>query len=253
MVNNSAAKGLKHGISVFKKFLQGKTTPQSSRSPEMILIRAFFAIIAILLFSTAARSVELDKLTSELVIEKQTKTEYKLAFWLPPDLFLEVNADASDAEKKQLSAMLEGYAIFLVANAKIGLMGALSSQPRSEILATTFLYLDETTKLSPMPDAAIKGDIKVWLEMVKPVFKGLAGNYGDALEAVVFKDQKINGQSKLSATSSGKVQVSVAGEYFTWRLPLVALLPAAIDPVTGEKFPGNFLFNPYTGLKLQKK
>lgn len=219
----------------------------------MKFVTVTFAIIAILVCPVPAKSVELDKLMSELFVEKQTKTEYKLAFWLPPDLFLEVNADASDAEKKQISAMLEGYAIFLVANAKIGLMGALSPQSRSEILASTFLHLDEATKLSPVPDTALKGDVKVMLEMMKPVFKNLAGNYGDALEAVVFKDQRIGGRSKLSVAGSGKVQVSVAGEYFTWRLPLVAFLPPAIDPVTGEQFPGDFLFNPYTGLKLQKK
>jgi hypothetical protein len=40
---------------------------------------------------------------------------------------------------------------------------------------------------------------------------------------------------------------------FTWRLPLPRLLPAKVDPRTGQEFPGDYLFNPYTGESLVVK
>ena len=35
-----------------------------------------------------------------------------------------------------------------------------------------------------------------------------------------------------------------------YRLPLGSLFPPAVDPKTGESFPGNYHFNPFTGDKL---
>jgi hypothetical protein len=35
-----------------------------------------------------------------------------------------------------------------------------------------------------------------------------------------------------------------------YRLPIGSILPPALDPKTGESFPGSYHFNPYTGGKL---
>jgi hypothetical protein len=37
---------------------------------------------------------------------------------------------------------------------------------------------------------------------------------------------------------------------YRWRTPLGSLLPVKVDAKTGEEFPGNYSFNPYTGEKL---
>ncbi|NDI87057.1 hypothetical protein [Undibacterium crateris] len=192
-------------------------------------------------------------MAAELFQTKSSPTELKLAHWMPPEFFLAANPSASDSEKRQLAAMLNGYAIFLVANARVGAMGALTPSSRSEILSSTFLQIDETSRLIPVPDEKIKGDIKALLAVMKPLFTSLVGNYGEAVEAIVFRDAGVDGKSKLRATGEGKVRLTVAGESFVWRLPLGALLPPTFDPVTRDQFPGNFLFNPYTGTRLVTK
>lgn len=35
-----------------------------------------------------------------------------------------------------------------------------------------------------------------------------------------------------------------------YHLPLGSVLPAVVDPRTGDSFPGNYHFNPFTGEKL---
>jgi hypothetical protein len=44
--------------------------------------------------------------------------------------------------------------------------------------------------------------------------------------------------------------VVLAGTEFKFRLPLGSLLPPKFDPNTHEKFPGNYIYSPYTGSKL---
>lgn len=210
------------------------------------------AIIGIA-FSISATSAEIDSLNEELTQMRSSPTEYRLAYWAPLESFLLSNPNASDSDKKQIAAMLNGYTLFLVANARVGAMGALTPRPRGEILSTTFLHLNETSRLTPVPDDQLKGDIKAFIAVIKPFYKSLAGSYGEALEAVVFRDAGVDGESALRATGEGKVRLTVAGETFVWRLPLGALLPAMVDPVTHEQFPGNFTFNPYTGKRLVTK
>jgi len=41
------------------------------------------------------------------------------------------------------------------------------------------------------------------------------------------------------------------GAELVWHLPLNGMGPSAIDPVNGERFPGNYEFNPYTGARLK--
>jgi hypothetical protein len=219
----------------------------------MHTLRAFFIAMVSLAFSTSATSVEIDSLSSELTQQRSSSTEYKLAIWMPLEFFYASAPNASESERKQIAAMLNGYAIFLVANARVGAMGSLIPTPRSQILSTTFLHVDETSRLIPAPDNLLKGDIKTLLDVMKPLFKSLAGNYGEAIETVVFRDAGAEGQSTLRATGEGKVKLTVAGESFVWRLPLVALLPPTFDAVTQERFPGNFIFNPYTGKRLVTK
>ena len=37
---------------------------------------------------------------------------------------------------------------------------------------------------------------------------------------------------------------------FIWWIPLGSLLPPKYDSETGEKFPGNYNYNPFTGIRL---
>ena len=45
-------------------------------------------------------------------------------------------------------------------------------------------------------------------------------------------------------------RVRLGKKKYDYRLPLGSVLAPRYDPDTGEQFPGNYFFNPYTGTKL---
>ena len=52
------------------------------------------------------------------------------------------------------------------------------------------------------------------------------------------------------ATKDGSFSVHVNDLSFRYHLPLGSILPPAVDPRSGDTFPGNYHFNPFTGDKL---
>jgi len=54
----------------------------------------------------------------------------------------------------------------------------------------------------------------------------------------------------LDAKKEGSFTLTCYGREFSWRLPLGSLLPPKFDPETGESFPGNYHFNPFSGREL---
>ena len=156
-------------------------------------------------------------------------------------------AEVGDA----LRELVVGHAVFFVAEGEMGLVGMGGFKTRTDLLQSTALVVNDGARISPAPDSAIHPDLRVFLEMMKPVMKSQLGNFGDAMEAIVFRIPLTEGQDiLLSGGSKGRIRIAISGEEFAWRLPLGSLLPPAMDSETGEQFPGNFLFNPFTGRKL---
>ncbi|MFO1193585.1 MAG: hypothetical protein U1F00_15680 [Rhodoferax sp.] len=203
------------------------------------------------LAGVGARAADASALIRELSVQKITDKAFKLAFWLPPEFFLNLSQKMSPAQVRQLQTMLMGHAVFFVAEGEMGLVGMGGFKTRTDLLQSTSLVVNDGARISPAPDSAIHPDLRMFLEMMKPVMKGQLGNFGDAMEAIVFRIPLTAGQDiLLSGGSKGRIRIAISGEEFAWRLPLGSLLPPAMDSETGEQFPGNFLFNPFTGRKL---
>jgi hypothetical protein len=76
----------------------------------------------------------------------------------------------------------------------------------------------------------------------------MVGQLGENLEFVVFPATAAG--KAVDAAKPGSFTVKLYDQSTTWRLPLGSLLPKRSDRKTGEQFPGNYNFNPYTGDKL---
>jgi len=50
--------------------------------------------------------------------------------------------------------------------------------------------------------------------------------------------------------ATGVLRVAVDEREFTFHLPLASLLPKKFDPKSGDEFPGNYSFNPFSGEPL---
>lgn len=196
-------------------------------------------------------AVDVNALIRDLNQQKGSSSQMKLVFWLPPEYFF-ATAPGGDSpeQQKRLHAMLDGHVLFLAADGEIGAVGAFHAKSRADVLASSRLEIDGGPPLSPLQDADVKGDLKMLAAMLKPMFKNLLGNLGEAIEPVVFRLPSTSRRSNELALKEGRMTMRMGGETFSWRTPLGSLLPPAIDSETGEDFPGNFLYNPYTGRRL---
>ncbi len=217
----------------------------------MQFIRSACLVCMLLLASMGAGAVDVASLLKELSQQSVTGKAYKLALWMPPEFFALAYANMGANEQRQLKAMLQGYTLFFVADAQLGLMATPIAKPRSDIMGSTHLVLNGGQNIRPVPDAEIGRDLKLFLDTVRPVLQAQMGKVGETLEPLVFRLPKPADQ--LQAAGSGRVKISISGDEFLWRLPLGSVLPPAFDPDTGDQFPGNYLFSPFTGRKLAPK
>ena len=200
---------------------------------------------------SSAHALDVQALTQDLKQQEITPTRLRLALWLPTEFFAAVNPNPSPQVLEQLKRMLGGYVVFMVLDAQISPLGTPTPMPRTELLSSTTLTLANGKSLAPMADSDLKGDLKTLREILKPVMKNIAGPVGEAMDLVAFKLPA--GNPDVSPANEGKLKLVVADHDYAWRLPLGSVLPAMYDPDSGERFPGNYLFNPYTGHKLETK
>ena len=85
---------------------------------------------------------------------------------------------------------------------------------------------------------------------MKPLIGGTLGKLGESMEFIAFEGRDKNDKRLLDPLGKAMFTVTVGDRDYKWRLPLGALLPPKFDAKTGEQFPGNFEFSPYTGAKL---
>jgi hypothetical protein len=87
------------------------------------------------------------------------------------------------------------------------------------------------------------------LKMMKPVTANMMGQLGQGMHFIAFPgtdDSKL----LLDAKKPGQFVVKMGAKEFAFRLPIGSVLPPKMDKETGERFPGNYEFNPFTGKKL---
>jgi hypothetical protein len=89
--------------------------------------------------------------------------------------------------------------------------------------------------------------------MMKPVLANLVGQIGSGFELLAFEGRTADGKRIVDPVSEQRFSIQVGAHAFDWRLPLGSLLPPMHDPMTGEVFPGNYRFSPYTGTALKPK
>jgi len=200
---------------------------------------------------SVAQALDPQGLAQDLKQQEITPTRIRLAIWLPPEFFMAVNPNSSPQIQEQMKRMLKGFVVFMVVDAQLSPLGSPTAMPRPELLNSTTLTLADGKSLVPIADADLKGDLKVLRDILKPVMKNVAGPMGEAMDMVAFKLPA--GGADVSPADDGRLKLVVADHEYAWRLPLGSVLPPMFDLDSGERFPGNYRFNPYTGHKLETK
>lgn len=211
------------------------------------------ALILALAMTAYARATDLQQLVRETQRMSQASGQLTIVWWLPQALWevsLSNNTALSPEGRTEVLAILEDYIIFAIARAKIT-MATLDARSKSEMLSNARLEIGDKT-IDPIAPENLTPAAQVILVSLKPVLAGMLGKLGQSVELAIYPSKQ-GDQRIVDPLRPGSLKYTLYDQTFTWRLPLVSLLPPKVDPKTSEEFPGNYEFNPYTGQPLRAK
>lgn len=209
-------------------------------------------LVAAALGISATSSAGVQDLVRETQRTFESGGQVTLVWWMPLQFWdesMKANA-ATPAEAR--TAVLNGladYTIIAMLRAKAGLGGLTEVQSKEELVRNARVEVNGTV-LEPLAQDRISPIAQLILAQLKPALAGMAGAVGGAMEFVVYPAKSADGKLLVNAMESGTLKVKLYENSHTWRLPLGSLLPARVDQKSGEEFPGNYQFNPFTGDKL---
>jgi hypothetical protein len=177
-----------------------------------------------------------------------------MAWWIPQefwDLSLANNPNVPPQTATDIRNVFHDYQVFALVRASVGLQGLTGAATRADLLANSRFQIGDKTIL-PLDADKVPSGVQAMLGAMRPMLSGLLGQLGQSMELVVYP-AVVDGQRLNDPLQPGTFQFTVYEQTFHWRTPLASLLPMKVDPKSKEEFPGNYLYNPYTGNKLSAK
>jgi hypothetical protein len=210
-------------------------------------------VLVIAFLSLSARSADLQKVIQDTQRMAQEPSRVTLVWWIPTefwDLALKNNPQATVEARAQFTKAMSDYLVFAVVSADMGPLGGMSPKDRAAIEANTTLLVGGNV-IAPLTKDTMSADALNFVTIMKPLMANMLGQVGQGMEFLVYPNPP-KGAEKISAVKPGSFSYTAFGHRYDWSLPIGSLLPPKIDEKTKQIFPGDYLFNPYTGEKLSK-
>lgn len=191
----------------------------------------------------------------EFIAETQQMKEQdeKLTFiWWMAEPFWEIEL-SKELQSEQLEAAMEVFSPYIIVGAldgTVGPFGGFSTMPEDLIRENIYLVTEDGTKYAPLNPEDTSEDMKNFLRIMKPILASMLGQFGQGLNFIVFPSRDSEGHELANVREEGRISVVLAGEPFTWRLPLASVLPKKTCRKCGELLQGNFKYCPWDGSKL---
>jgi hypothetical protein len=199
----------------------------------------------------AAQAADIQELVRETQRNTSTEGRITLVWWMPVQFWeesLKSNPAIPEAARAQVIGALADYHVIALLRAEAGIAGLTGVQPKAELLKNSSVTFDGRV-IEPLAPEQVSPAAQLLLSQLKPGMAAMIGQMGQSLEFVVYP-ASLDGKPVMNPLLPGNLQVKLYDQTFQWRLPLGSLLPPRRDPKSGEQFPGNYLFNPFTGEKL---
>jgi hypothetical protein len=211
-------------------------------------------VLGLLLAAAAQAQAGVAEILRDTQRTTQANGDITMVMWMPQQFWEEAlkgNPALTAEGRAQVLAPLADYALFGVMRAKVGAAGLADVQPKAELLKNIKVEVNGKV-VQPLPPESIAPGAQMLLSTMKPAMASMGGAAMQGMEFLVFP-AKADGKPLIDALQPGTLQVSLYDQVYRWRTPLGSLLPVKVDAKTGEEFPGNFSFNPYTGEKLSPR
>ncbi|HTV52677.1 MAG TPA: hypothetical protein VME21_15920 [Steroidobacteraceae bacterium] len=218
-------------------------------------MRAGWIISTVLASSVAVADFKPDFSAVMKDLEMMSRSEDRMTFvlWLPIDFWrfqLQAQAMLTPKAIDQIITSLDPYTIIAVVDAQPEVGGAFTYTEEEKLEKMVSLEDRAGNGIQPLELDSVSNNVKNLVQMMHPVLANAMGSMGSHFELFVFPARDKDGKPIADATKEGSLTVHVGDRAFRYRLPLGSLLPPAVDTKTGESFPGNYHFNPFTGNKL---
>lgn len=211
------------------------------------------AAAAIALGATQAHAIDGDELARDLMRLHSSTDTRDFGYWLPAAAFGALNPNGTPADNAAIIVQLKGYELFLFARQHTDETGTGTAfdygpNPQDHVR----LKLADGRVLQAEREADLPPPVVVLANAVKSTF-AKRGEIGRAMRFAAFKIPASEQQPRIDSTKPSMVTLLLDGIPLVWHLPLAGAGPSAIDPDSGERFPGGYSFNPYTGAPLKRE
>ena len=221
-----------------------------------MLIRRIVWLLAGLLLSASAMG-EYKPAPEALIKDLQRLTRshdrMTLVLWLPAEFWrasLESEGKMTPQDVDRFVKELEPYVVVAVADGQVGMLGSVNFSEPESLRGAVTIEDSEGKLFSALPDSEISPGVRNLTQMMRPVLGNMMGAFGAHVAFLVFPGIDKGGHPTVKPGKEGTFVVHVGTVAMRYKLPLGSLLPPMIDAKSGETFPGNYHFNPFTGVKL---
>jgi hypothetical protein len=219
-----------------------------------ITARCISALLGVFALAGMAGAANVEDIVRETQRLSTEGGKLSLVWWVPVDFWeasMKANGAVPDQVRVQVTSVMGDYTIIALMRAVPGPSGLQDIQPKEELLKNTQVEIGGKV-VEPLPPDQISPAAQLLLAQLKPALASAAGAVGQGMEFVIYPG-KTEGKPLLNAAMPGALKITFYGKVQQWRLPLGSLLPPKTDSKTGEQFPGNYEYNPFTGGKLGGK
>ncbi len=216
-----------------------------------VMTRGAAALLAVFALGGTAQAANVEELvrdTQRVMIEEN---QISMVWWLPLEFWSEsvrANPDLTPEARSEIVSAMSDYTIIAALRGRAGKDSLEDVKPRDDLLKNTKVEFDGKV-LQPLAADKVSPTATLVLAQLKPVLAQAAGAMGEGLDFLLYP-AKVDGKP-LDAGMPGKLAITFYGKVQQWRLPLGSVVPPKIDKATGEAFPGNFDYNPFTGKKIE--
>jgi hypothetical protein len=150
---------------------------------------------------------------------------------------------------RELTASFRRYTIVFAVDGKI-VPGGLTFVDPDKLASIVTIEDGSGTRYKSIDLAALDPLFRDVLKESRALLARTMGELGEGLAVLAFPGADAHGKPIAQASGSGTFFVNLNDVRVRYQLPLGSVLPPQFDPRTGEQFPGNYQFNPFTGVRL---
>lgn len=195
--------------------------------------------------------IQINQLTNETQQSSSSKDTLDLVWWLPPQFWLASSRDDDRAAMTEIAALFQKYTVVAAVNGKIGKLGIDGFMNEDELRQALVVLGADGKEYRPIAPDKLDPKVTMVFGILKPILGSMIGQLGNNLHFYVFPGKGKDGKPLADPLAPGTLTVQLGEARYDFTTPLGSLLTPQHDPRTGQKFPGNYRFNPYTGSQLQ--